>query len=323
VKPSRIHRLLKLITMLQTGNRYSSRDLMRELKVGRRTLYRDFSMLKLAGVPLLYEAAHRGYTIEKSFFLPPVNFTFPEALALMMLAEKYRSHAGMPNPDAALTATMKIESTLPAEIRDHCGSALDTIEFRPTPATDASSTTQLFELLWQATRERRTLAVTYDSYYERGEIQTQIDPYRLMFITRAWYVIGYSRKHRQVRTFKVDRIIQATATRRRFRVDPKFDPANYFGNAWQMIRGDKRYHVRIRFSLKVAGNVEEVLWHPTQQTHCLDDGSLLYEVDVDGVDEIAWWVLGYGREAVVEKPAELRRIIAQHIHSMAQQYQVQ
>ena len=66
-----------------------------------------------------------------------------------------------------------------------------------------------------------------------------------------------------------------------------------------MIRGDQSDHVCIRFSPKVTRNVEEVLWHPTQQTSLIEDGSLRYEVDVDGLDEIAWWVLGYGKEAVV------------------------
>jgi predicted DNA-binding transcriptional regulator YafY len=87
-----------------------------------------------------------------------------------------------------------------------------------------------------------------------------------------------------------------------------------------MIRGPRRYHVVIRFSPKVAGNVEEVLWHPTQQCTPLEDGSLRYEVDVDGVEEISWWVLGYGKEAVVEKPAALRKIIVEHFQAMAGNY---
>jgi len=323
MKPNRIQRLLKLITMLQTGQKYSSSELMKELSIGRRTLYRDFNMLKLAGIPIRYQAAHKGYTIDKSFFLPPINLTFHESLALMMLAEKYRTHVGIPNTDAAMTAAMKIESVLPAEIRDYCGSILDTIEFRPDPATDAKGTAPLFDLLWHTIREHKTLDITYDSYYEQSEIQTRLDPYRLVFITRGWYAIGYSHAHAEVRTFKVDRIIHAAATRGHFKPDPNFDLTRYFGNAWQMVRGKKRYPVRIRFSPKVAGNVEEVLWHPTQQTHRLDDSSLCYEVEVDGVDEIAWWVLGYGKEAVVEKPAELKKIIAAHIRGMAQQYPIQ
>ena len=87
-----------------------------------------------------------------------------------------------------------------------------------------------------------------------------------------------------------------------------------------MIRGDRRYHVTIRFGPKGAGNVEEVLWHKTQQTRRLEDGALIFEADVDGLGEIVWWILGYGQEAVVEQPPELRELLAQHARTMAGHY---
>jgi predicted DNA-binding transcriptional regulator YafY len=55
MKPSRVHRLLKLILLLQTGRPYLANDLAREVRVSRRTLFRDLDMLKLAGIPLLYD----------------------------------------------------------------------------------------------------------------------------------------------------------------------------------------------------------------------------------------------------------------------------
>jgi predicted DNA-binding transcriptional regulator YafY len=162
--------------------------------------------------------------------------------------------------------------------------------------------------------------IGYDSYFDKREISTRLHPYRLVFISRAWYVIGYSAMHDMVRTFKLDRIITLHWTDESFEPDADFSLENYFGNAWSMIRGDRRYKVAIRFSPKVAGNVEEVFWHATQQIDHLEDGSIRYEVEVDGVHEIAWWVLGYGKEAVVEEPPELQQIIRGHIAEMAAAY---
>jgi len=320
VNPSRIHRLLKLITLLQTGKPFLANDLAREVRVSRRTLFRDLDMLRLAGVPLLYHKAQHSYAIEKSFFLPPVNFTFSEVLALMTIIQKCATRSAIPNLEQAIGAMLKIESTLPAEIRNYCGSALEMVAFHPPPLSDASTVTDTFNMLWRATCKRQAVELVYDSYYERAEITTVLHPYRLTFMARGWYVIGRSGLHKQVRTFKLERVVRARLTGGFFDPDPTFDLNQYFGNAWQMIRGDKPYHVVIRFTPKVAGNVEEVLWHPTQQCTNLDDGGLRYEVDVDGVDEIAWWVLGYGKEAVVEKPAALRKIIASHVQAMIEQY---
>jgi predicted DNA-binding transcriptional regulator YafY len=308
--------------MLQTGKPYSVHDLARILEVSRRTVFRDLNLIKHAGIPLSFDNKIQRYAIEKSFFLPPVNFTHEEALGLLVLTQKYGTRATLPNFKSIASAMMKIESSLPSEIRDYCGSAIKNIEFRFAPMADASLASLLFERLLKASQTRESLTITYDSYLEKEEIQTRINPYRLVFISRAWYVIGYSSKHKEVRTFKVERILDAKPTGKHFRPQTNFDLDAYFGNAWQMIRGDQQYHVRIRFSPKVAGNVEEVLWHPTQQTERLEDGSLLYEVDVDGVGEISWWILGYGKEAVVEAPSALKKIIREHVRKMAETYSI-
>ncbi|GAH79674.1 unnamed protein product, partial [marine sediment metagenome] len=44
---SRIHRLLRLITMLQSGRSYSAGELADELEVSRRTVFRDLNTAAL------------------------------------------------------------------------------------------------------------------------------------------------------------------------------------------------------------------------------------------------------------------------------------
>ena len=41
---------------------------------------------------------------------------------------------------------------------------------------------------------------------------------------------------------------------------------------------------------------------------------------VSGLDEISWWILGYGDQAEVIKPARLRRIVCQRAKNMAAIY---
>jgi len=83
-----------------------------------------------------------------------------------------------------------------------------------------------------------------------------------------------------------------------------------FGCAWRMMRGDRRYHVRIIFDREFARNVADTLWHPTQTIELLPDGQCEFKCRVDGLDEIVWWVLGYGPHARVLEPAELvKRIV--------------
>ncbi len=86
-----------------------------------------------------------------------------------------------------------------------------------------------------------------------------------------------------------------------------------------MIRGAKTYPVHLRFSPMVSPNVAEVNWHKTQKVQWDDDGRVHFRATVDGLDEIVWWVLGYGPEVEVLEPAELRsRLVAMGRRMLAQ-----
>jgi predicted DNA-binding transcriptional regulator YafY len=175
-------------------------------------------------------------------------------------------------------------------------------------------------VLQTALVRRVRVRVRYDSYAEGKVIDVTLRPYRIAYIHRGWYLIAFCERDREVRTFKIERILQLKVMRRSYRIDPEFNLDDYFGNAWVMIRGDDEYHVKIRFSKKVAANVDEIIWHKTQQTRFEEDGSLIFEVDVDGIEEISWWVLGYGAEAKVLEPPKLRKLVARHAARVCEHY---
>jgi predicted DNA-binding transcriptional regulator YafY len=70
----------------------------------------------------------------------------------------------------------------------------------------------------------------------------------------------------------------------------------------------------------VAQNVAEVNWHKTQRTVPRDDGALDFHVTVSGLNEISWWILGYGDQAEVLQPPELRQLVAGRAKRMAEMY---
>ena len=51
--------------------------------------------------------------------------------------------------------------------------------------------------------------------------------------------------------------------------------------------------------MRLAGTVAEVQWHPSQKVTWLYDGQIDFHVRVDGLGEIAWWILGYGDQVEV------------------------
>ena len=321
MRTARVARLLSLIRALESSRPRTADDLAKLLGISRRTVFRDLRLLAQAGVPTSFDRATRRYTAEKSMLLPPVALTHAEALALM-LATRYAAPQFAPDQAAAKAAAMKIESALPAAIRDYCGSLAERIEIRPGPISDTASIAGAFTTLQSALSEQTLLQARYDAYYEGQVLDLVLHPYYLAHVHRGWYLIAYSEHHGATRTFKVERFLQIKKLAEKFTLDRRFSLDDYLGCAWNMIRGDRRYHVKIRFLKQVAANVDEIAWHKTQRAVYQDDGSLLFEVDVDGVSEIAWWVLGYGEQAQVLEPPELRKIVAGHVERMSLFYGV-
>lgn len=317
---SRIVRVVRLIQILQPSKAVPIDALCEKLGVGRRTMFRDLKALQQAGVSCHFDKEQGGYLMDRNPLLPPIDLNVAEALVLMLLAHKAAHSKVVPNRDAARTAALKIEAALPEPLVQHCGEMLAHMKIDYWPMSDLDSVTNLLEKMQLAVVQRRKVEISYDSYYEGEEILTRLHVYRLTFKRRGWYAIGFSELHQEVRTFKLERVLEANVLEETYEMDQSFDLNQHFGQAWQMIRGDRTFHVVIRFSSKVAGNVEEVAWHKTQRTERRTDESLIFEVDVDGIDEISWWVLGYGKEALVLEPPELRDLIVEHITFMADRY---
>ncbi len=314
----RVHRLLRLILLLQGRRARNTRELAEELEVSRRTIFRDLNMLELAHIPYHYDEDTGGYRLGKHFFLPPINLELSEALSMLMLA---RSAAGsLPLTSQASRAAVKLESVLPAPVRQYVGDVVDRTHVSVGPVAGHEQTDEIFETLTRAVAERRICHAVYLSFADRKQLMLDILPYRLMFRGRAWYVVARSKIHDEIRVFKLIRFRKVELTARRFQAPEPDLVEKHFGKAWNMIPGGREYRVHLHFSPKVAGNVAEVLWHDTQEVAFNDDGSCEFRATVDGLGEIAWWILGYGDQVRVIAPADLRKRVATVARNMAAMY---
>ncbi|MFW6059709.1 MAG: helix-turn-helix transcriptional regulator [Phycisphaeraceae bacterium] len=303
---SRVHRLLRLITLLQSGHARSVRELMDELGVSRRTLFRDLNMLQMAGVPYYHEPG-QGYRISRGFFLPPISLTVPETLGLMVLGKLAAAQRNRPFTPAALSAIYKLLSTVPEPIRSVCGEMMSHVSINDSGALTTDREQQHYGSIQQCIDERRACRITYRSPVESDALDLELHPYALHFAARAWYAIGWSKPHEEVRTFKLARIEALEPLQRRFRRPERFDATKKIGNAWQLIPEGREYDIELEFSSKVGRNVAEVRWHASQQHELLPDGRCRMRFRVDGLNEIAWWICGYADQVTIKKPAALRQ----------------
>ncbi|MHC4285482.1 MAG: helix-turn-helix transcriptional regulator [Planctomycetota bacterium] len=306
MKSSRISRVVQILTTLQAGKSFAA-------------VFRDLKELRAIGIPYRYNTETGGYTIEPEFFLPPIDLNLHEALSLLLLVHKASNQMQLPFKNSTLLAALKIENNLPVlaalkiennlpdKVKQYCNTALQNVSVRLGAQAPAKSLDTTFAQLERAIARKHKVNISYSSFFEGEVIKLDLNPYHLLYNDRTWYVLGYSSLHESVRSFKLNRIIELKITERCFLGGENFDLYDYFGRAWSMIPEGRIYNVKLRFLPKVADSVVEVKWHSTQEVTRHSDGSATVEFRVDGLNEITWWILGYGDQVQVMAPKALRK----------------
>ena len=306
--------------MLQAGRGYNAEALAQACEVSRRTIFRDLDALRQSGVPLAYDDQQQRYHIPGTYFLPPTNFTPEEVLALIVLCHDLGDRGQLPFFGPARSAALKLAGSLPDRLREQLRVTGSAVSLQMPPTNPLLEQRPVYERLLEAIGERRCVRIRYHGPAE-GEFCTRVHPYSLLFSRRSWYLIGRSSLHRATRTFNVGRIRHLELLDDRCQVPRGFSVERYLRNAWHLIpEPGPDSEVVVRFSKLVAQNVAEVNWHKTQRLQFNDDGTLDFRVTVSGLKEISWWILGYGDQAEVLRPAELRRLVARRAAGMLEKY---
>lgn len=304
----RIKRLMRLIVMLQAPANYTTANLMERLGVSRRTLFRDLDVLREAGIPIYHDREH-GYRINQSFYLKPVNLTVPETLGLMLLTKHFGNRHDEPLVGPAIAAIHKLLTTVPEPLRSACSEMMLNITVDQAPKSQGDQESRYYGNLTRCIDEGRTMRFVYQGPLDEKPFSGELQPYLLHFSNRAWYVLGHSDVHDDVRMFKLMRFKSMQPTETLFKRPKRFSASEKLGDAWQMIPGGKVYTIELIFSAKVATNVAEVQWHNSQQYELLKDGRCRMTFRVDGIEEISWWICGYGSEVEVVRPPALRKLV--------------
>lgn len=320
---SRIHRLLKILTLIQGSTGWTAKKLAIECHTTERTIYRDMKILEGAGIPYFYDEQTRGYSIRRDFFLPPVQLTLDESLALITLAEHVGGLEQVPYTRPAARALAKIRGHLPPKVRAELENIEQHIAIKLAPAHPPESAADVYEVVRTALANKRALRCEYESVGGRAVNNNKpflFKPYTLFFSQRAWYAIGLHGGHNEIRCLKLNRFSRIELTDRPYMVPDDFSLAKHLGNAWRMIRGKKTYKVELHFDAEFAETIADTLWHPTQEVIWNDDQSITFRCKVDGLEEIVWWILSMGPHCVVKQPRELAERVRELAKAVAARY---
>lgn len=321
-----LERVLRIHEMLTRGNYPNCSTIARELEVNRKTIQRDLNFMRdELSLPIAYNETSHGY-----YYTRPVN-DFPflktssEDLVALILARNALGalkgsalEASLRSGFQRLQAGMSEEVTIPWSDIDEA--------FSVQSVGMTERDVFLFDRLAKAVLESRELHFDYRKLQDDAPARRRLQPYHLAEIDGGWYVIGFDLERQARRTFAVQRMRSVHLTTKRFLRSRDFRLEDHFAGSFGVWSGEDKgganFAVRILFRRFAARVVAERRWHPSQEITELDPAGNTIEITMtlSALEDIARWIMGFGSQAEVLAPPELREMVAGELKRAAEQY---
>ncbi len=313
----RATRLMRIEQLLRRRGQMSASELAQETGYSQRTINRDIAALESElGVPLVFEGRKYSIMAGSDHPLSPVRFTLQEARSVFLAARLFARSADEADPDA-ISALEKVADTLPANMAQQARVSVS--ELRHRPSNDCQ--VEVMRALTEGWANSHTVTITYLSSRADAPYETELEPYLLEPSTAGAYVIGASSFHGTVRVFKLDRILSAVVKDTTFAIGDVEEITLRLRRSWGgVVFGDDEYRAVVDFTPQVARRISETYWHPSQELTPLEDGGVRLSVILPSFLEFVPWLLGWGAEACVVGPAELRAQVATALRAAAARY---
>lgn len=307
-------RLLTILELLQARERVSGPELAARLEVSPRSVRRYITMLQDMGIPVEGERGRYGrYRLRPGYKLPPLMFSDDEAVALTVGLLLLRRSGGLVDVVTTEGAFAKLDRVLPGAVRGRVMALQDTLVLEPHPAGLHAGPVPVVEqlaVLSQGVKERRRVGLTYD---KGGRVtERTLDPYAVVQRGPLWHVVGYCHLRRDVRIFRVDRIVKLALQDETFWPPEPFDASDYIGRAFATIPALYTAEVLLKTDPETARREA----FPAAVTFLPHPEGVLMRCTTDGFGWLARMIAGFSFDWTVRSPPELEAALREHAETL-------
>jgi predicted DNA-binding transcriptional regulator YafY len=321
---NRTERFYKIDQLLHERRVVPFAVLLEELGVSRATLKRDLEYLReRLHAPIVWDRQAGGYRFDgtpatgPTYELPGLWFSAGELYALLA-AQKLLADIE-PGVLTAHVAPLTARLAALLEAGGHSAEAIAR-RVRLLSIGRRAVAPRFFVEVTSALFERRRLEIVA---YSRARDETNsrvISPQRLVHYRDNWYLDAWCHWRRGLRTFALDTLQQVKPLRQAAREIPDAQLDAHLASTYGIFAGEPKAKAVLRFSPERARWVREERWHRDQMGTLLPDGSYRLEVPYADERELVMDILRHGRHVVVERPAALRRCVAEEAAAVARLY---
>jgi len=308
-----LHRIYEIHTWVKAGRYPNCQWLAAELEMTPKTLQRDINFMRdELNLPLVYDDQRHGYYYDKPVGDFPLLQLSRRELVTLFLARQALGTVRGTRLEQELAQTFE---RLTAGLRDEVSfswSELDAaFSVRATGIVEADA--RLFGALSDAILQGRVVAFGYRKLGREVDEARRVRPYHLGQVDHGWYLFGFDLDRGAVRTFALPRISGLEINAELFERPTDFNLRNHLGGSFgvwnypEVDGGDQE--VRVVFRGYAARVVAERRWHPSQEItpQAGVEGTIELRLRLRGLEEVARWVLSWGRWAEVLAPPALKQ----------------
>lgn len=297
----KIERLIGIITTLQQKEKVTAPYLAEKFEVSRRTINRDIEDLCRAGIPIVTtQGTNGGISIMEGFALDTTVFTKQELAAVF---------TGLKSLDSVSTSRSADELAS----KMGAGDALDLMDSMTIDLASfyKSSLSSKIELIKRGISEQKCLAFHY--YYNKGEEDKIIEPYRICFMWSDWYVFGYCKQRQDFRLYKLRRLWNLQLSEKRYEVREIPDEKLQFGTHMT-----DDYFVAAIYDPSVKYKLVEE--YGPDSFSIMEDGRLYAKWGFSSAENALSWFLGLGDKVKVIEPPEMVEKMRDVLTAISEKY---
>ncbi|NLG04336.1 MAG: YafY family transcriptional regulator, partial [Clostridia bacterium] len=188
-------RLLEIIFILLEKKVVTAKELADRFQVSQRTIYRDLIALSASGIPVYTEQGRNGgiHLIEE-YALNKTLLTDTEQSQIVMALQSMRAIG----QDDMSTSLSKVKGIFQRDFDDW-------IEIDFSGWSYSNIEQQMFQIIKESILHAQVLEFEYSSL--KGEtITREVEPYKLVFKGRNWYLSAFCLHKKEFRFFKLIRM---------------------------------------------------------------------------------------------------------------------
>jgi predicted DNA-binding transcriptional regulator YafY len=308
--------------LLFTGRKYSLTELADKFRCSKQTVLRMVETIERTHTLRLVSEIENGsrlFWVEAPKQRPNVSLQAEDVRYLTLCKEMVANLL----PDGIrgeLERTVEVVTSLVAE-RSKAPSKGQSLGMATSKGTiDYGPYQAVVDILLNAKESNAVCIVTYNK--PSGEVaEYHFAPDKLHARNSVLYAEGWRVTDRGTpeveyeQTLAIHRIENITPTRRHFDFDDERTIEPYFGFGFS-----DPFQVKVEFKQSVASYISERKWSAEQSLEKRPDGSVVLEFTAQSYPEVVSWVLGFGDNAELLEPVEMRQELLNIASSLVKRY---